>query len=105
MADHKSFTIATNVQVYFCDHAVLGSAAATRAPTACCDSISRGEQISGWSQLSLVKGMFAIPCLSGANQTSSGQPLASEVGPSILRAGAKFKHAARLSRLRVHDRA
>src|SRR5262249_45749467 len=27
-------------------HAVLGSAAATRTPTACCDSISRGERIS-----------------------------------------------------------
>ena len=27
-------------------HAVLGSAAATRTPMACCDSISRGEQIS-----------------------------------------------------------
>ena len=46
MADHKSFTVATNVQVYFCDPHSLGSAAATRTPTVCCDSISRAEQIS-----------------------------------------------------------
>ena len=36
----------TNVQVYFCDPPALGSAAATRTPTACCDSISRAEPIS-----------------------------------------------------------
>jgi len=48
MADHKSFTIATNVKVYFCDprSAALGSAAATRTPMVCCDSISHAEQIS-----------------------------------------------------------
>jgi len=41
VADHKSFTIATNVQAYFCDPPVLGSAAATTTPTVCCDRISR----------------------------------------------------------------
>ena len=46
MADHKNFTVATNVRSISAIHAVLGSAAATRTPTACCDSISRGEQIS-----------------------------------------------------------
>ena len=45
MADHKSFTIATNVQVYFCYHAAIGNAAATRKQTACCGSISPKEQI------------------------------------------------------------
>jgi len=43
MADHKNFAIATNAQVYFC-RAVPGSASAMSTPTACCDSISRGEQ-------------------------------------------------------------
>ena len=46
MADHKNFTVATNVQSISVIHVVLGSAAATRTPTACCNSISRGEQIS-----------------------------------------------------------
>ena len=41
MADHKRFTIATNVQVYFCVNAVPGSAAATRTPMGCFDSISQ----------------------------------------------------------------
>src|SRR5467141_2280601 len=45
MAEHKTFTVATNVQVYFCDPAVHGSAAAMRTPTACCASTSREEQI------------------------------------------------------------
>ena len=34
MHAHKRFTIATNVQVYFCDPAVPGSAAATKTLTA-----------------------------------------------------------------------
>jgi hypothetical protein len=35
MAEHLQFTIDSGVQVYFCDHAAPGSAAATRTPTAC----------------------------------------------------------------------
>jgi hypothetical protein len=41
MADHTSFTVANNVQVYSAKYAVLGSAAATRTPTACCDRNTR----------------------------------------------------------------
>ena len=46
MSGHKRFTVATNVQVYFCDPRSPGSVAATRTPTACCDSTSREEPIS-----------------------------------------------------------
>lgn len=34
MAMHQAFTATTNVPVYFCNPAALGSAAATRTPTA-----------------------------------------------------------------------
>ena len=51
MADHKSFTVATNVQVYFCDPHSPRQAAATRTPTVCCDSIfPRGTDLSRFSQ-------------------------------------------------------
>ena len=43
---HKRFTVATNVQVFALMAAVHGSVAATRTPTACCDSTSREEPIS-----------------------------------------------------------
>ena len=46
MHAHKRFTVATNVQVYFCDPRSPGSAAQTRTPTACCGSTSREEPIS-----------------------------------------------------------
>ena len=46
MHAHKRFTVATNVQVYFCDPAIPGSAAQTRTPTACCVSTSPEEPIS-----------------------------------------------------------
>ena len=49
MADHKNFTIATDVQVYFCDPRSpwqRGSAAATKTPMACCASTSPKERIS-----------------------------------------------------------
>jgi len=36
MGQHQRFTIATGVQVHFCDPKSPGSAAATRTPTACC---------------------------------------------------------------------
>jgi IS30 family transposase len=37
MAEHKSFTLATKVQVYFGVRRALGSAAPPKTPTACCD--------------------------------------------------------------------
>jgi hypothetical protein len=40
MAKHKSFTVATNVKVYFCDPQSPGSAAPTKTPTGCCDNTS-----------------------------------------------------------------
>jgi hypothetical protein len=41
MAKHKEFTIATDVQVYFCDP--RGSVAATNPPICCCGNTSREE--------------------------------------------------------------
>ena len=35
MAQHKSFTVATNVQVFFCDPQSPGSEAPTKTPTGC----------------------------------------------------------------------
>ena len=46
MSGHKRFTVATNVQVYFCDPRSPSQLAATRTPSACCDSTSREEPIS-----------------------------------------------------------
>src|SRR5438445_9622344 len=40
MAKHKTFTVATNVKVYFCDPQSPCSAALTKTRTGCCDSIS-----------------------------------------------------------------
>lgn len=39
LADHRRFTLATDVDVYFCDPKARGSAAPTKTPTACCASI------------------------------------------------------------------
>jgi IS30 family transposase len=52
MADHKRFTIATNVQVYFCDPAVLGSAAATSLLR---QYFPKGTDLSQFSQAYLNK--------------------------------------------------
>jgi IS30 family transposase len=43
MAKHKTFTVATNVKVYFCDPHSPGSAARTKTRTACCDNTSLKE--------------------------------------------------------------
>ena len=43
LADHKRFTVATDVAVYFCDPQRRGSAARTRTRTAFCASTSRGR--------------------------------------------------------------
>ena len=40
MAKHKTFTVATNVKVYFCDTHSPGSAARTKTPICCCDHTS-----------------------------------------------------------------
>lgn len=43
LAHHKQFSIATNVDVYFCDPQSPGRVAATRTPMACCANISQKE--------------------------------------------------------------
>ena len=56
MAQHKRFTLATDVAVYFCDPQSRGSAAPTRTPTACFGSTSRRAPTSactrrnGWTR-------------------------------------------------------
>jgi IS30 family transposase len=55
MARHKSFTVATKVQVYFCDPQSPGNAAPTKIPTACCDSTFPENDLSGYSQANLDK--------------------------------------------------
>jgi IS30 family transposase len=45
MAQHKSFTMATDVQVYFCDRKVPGNAARTKTPTGCCGNTCPRNQI------------------------------------------------------------
>ena len=35
MADHRRFTLATDIKVYFCDPRVLGNAVSTRIRTDC----------------------------------------------------------------------
>ena len=43
MSDHRRFTMATDIAVYFCDpQSPWQRAAQTKTPTACCDSISLG---------------------------------------------------------------
>jgi hypothetical protein len=46
MAKHKTFAVATNANVYFCDPHNPGSAARTKTSTACCDNIALKEPIS-----------------------------------------------------------
>jgi hypothetical protein len=41
LAEHKRFTVATGVKVYFCDPKARGNAGRTRTPTGCCVSTSR----------------------------------------------------------------
>jgi hypothetical protein len=45
MAKHKTFTVAVDVKVYFCDPQSLGSAVPTKTPTGCYDSIFLKEPI------------------------------------------------------------
>jgi IS30 family transposase len=40
MSEHRAFTIATEIEVYFCEPGAPGSAAPTRTPMACCASTS-----------------------------------------------------------------
>ncbi len=40
LADHKRFTMETDIDVYFCDPQSPGSADRTKTPTACCGSTS-----------------------------------------------------------------
>jgi hypothetical protein len=46
LAEHKRFTVATDVAVYFCDPRSPGSGAPTRTPTACSASTSPSKPIS-----------------------------------------------------------
>ena len=41
LADHQRLTLATEVEVYFCDHDLPGNAGRTKTPTDCCVSIFR----------------------------------------------------------------
>src|SRR6202048_2055817 len=41
LADHRRFTLTTNIDVYFCDPQRPGSAGRMRTPMACCDNTSR----------------------------------------------------------------
>jgi IS30 family transposase len=43
MAKHKTFTVATNVKVYFCDPHSPCNEEPTKIPTACCDNACRKE--------------------------------------------------------------
>jgi hypothetical protein len=40
MAEHKTFTVATDVKVYFCDPQSPGNAARTKTPICCYDNTS-----------------------------------------------------------------
>jgi hypothetical protein len=46
LADHKRFTLATDIDVYFCDPQSPGSAARTKTSIACCASTSPKEPTS-----------------------------------------------------------
>lgn len=55
LANHSSFTIATDVQVYFCDPQARGNAAATRTRTGCYGSTIQKERIfQGLAKLSWI---------------------------------------------------
>ena len=43
LTDHRRFTLATNIDVYFCDPQSPGSAVPMRTPMVCCDSTFRRE--------------------------------------------------------------
>ncbi len=45
MAEHKTFTVATDVKVYFCDPQSPWQPGSNETPTACCDSTSLKERI------------------------------------------------------------
>ena len=46
LAKHAQITIATDMDIYFCDPHLPGNAAATKTPTGCCASTSLKEPIS-----------------------------------------------------------
>jgi len=53
MAKHKAFTVATDVQVYFCDPQSPWRVARTKTPICSCDNTSREEPTSSITQAQL----------------------------------------------------